>query len=127
MKKLAALLVLTLAIAAGPAWAIDAPIDEATAKLADNDSYLVKTPGMLVHGAYELAESPLETLNQPVKSTVEDKDYAFGLFKGINRGAYNFLEGATRGVFNIFRSFVPGMGRYQKTDHQKKILPVLAG
>jgi hypothetical protein len=126
MKKLATLLVLALAFGVNPVWALDAPIDESLAKVADHESYLVKTPGMLMHGLYEIGEAPLEGLHQPFDKTVTKKDYTLGLFKGLNDGIFNVLEGMTRGTFNLVRAFAPGMGRYEKRDTQKKLLPGLA-
>ena len=120
MKKIATLLVCTM-LACGAAYALNAPIDEGLSKGADHDSYAVKTPGMLLHGVYEVAESPLETLNQPIEET--KKDHMFGFFKGLNKGAYNMLEGLTRGIFNILRAPVPGMKRYEKTANQDEMLP----
>ena len=126
MKKISIFLVLALVIGIVPVWAIDAPVDEHLAKMADNESYTAKVPGMLAKGLYEVGEAPLETLNQPFSQTVEKKNFKTGLLKGINDGSYNFLEGMTRGIFNILRAFAPGMGRYEKKDHQKKMLPGLA-
>lgn len=126
MKKIATLLILALAIGFNPAWAIDAPVDEEIAKAADHESYLVKTPGMVLYGLYEIGEAPFESLHQPYDQTIEKKDYTLGFFKGINNGTYNVLEGVTRGTFNVIRSLAPGMGRYEKKEHQKKLLPGLA-
>lgn len=123
MKKIAILLALTMGIAGTPAFAIDGPLDEGLARIADNKSYAVKVPGMLLYGLYEIGESPLEPLHRPMDETFVKKDYAFGMFRGLNKGSYNFLNGLTRGTFDIFRSFVPGMGRYEDKDHQSKIVP----
>ena len=123
MKKIATLLVFTLVIAAGPVLALDTPIDEGLMKAADHDSFAVKAPGMLLQGVYEVAEAPLETLQQPLEET--KKDHTFGFFRGLNKGAYNMLEGMTRGIFNILRAPVPGMKRYEKTTHQNEMLPDL--
>ena len=125
MKKIASFLVVAMIASFSPAWAVEGPVDKELAKLADHDSYLVKAPGMVLHGLYEIGEAPLESVNQPFDRTIEKKDYAFGLFKGINAGAYNVLNGFTRGTFNIFRALVPGMGRYQDKQLQKRVLPVL--
>lgn len=125
MKKIAWFLTFAMVIVLSPVWAIDAPLDEGLAKIADHNSYTVKTPGMLLYGLYELGESPLEILHQPYELMVGQKDWAFGLPRGINKGTNNFLEGATRGVFDIFRSFIPGMGRYEPQDNQVRTLPVL--
>ena len=127
MKKITTLLILTMILAAGPAWAINAPVDEGMAKLADHQAYAVKVPGMIAHGLYEIAEAPLEMLNQPYEETIPKGDYAFGILKGINNGAYNLFEGITRGLFNIVRAVVPGVGRYEKTENQRKILPDFSG
>lgn len=126
MKNIVAFLVLALAFGASPILALDAPVDEQLAKLADNESYTVKAPGMVLHGLYEIGEAPLEPLHQPYDKTISKGDHVFGLFKGINDGTYNVLAGFTRGIFNIVRSFVPGMGRYEDKQHQKKMLPGLA-
>ena len=125
MKKIGAFLILTMVITLSPAWAIDGPVDKELAKAADHDSFGVKVPGMVLYGLYEIGESPLESLNQPYDQTVEKKDYALGFFKGINKGTYNFLEGMTRGIFDIVRSPVPGMGRYEHKEHQSQLIPGL--
>lgn len=126
MKKIAMLGVFALLVGLSPVWALDAPLDEGLAKLADNDSYAVKIPGMTLYGLYEIGEAPLESLHQPYDKTISKGDHVLGFFKGINDGAFNILEGMTRGTFDILRALVPGMGRYEKKEHQKKILPGLA-
>lgn len=123
MRNVAALLVLMIAAFGVPAFALDAPIDEGLAVAADHDSYLTKTPGMLLHGVYDIAESPLEVVNKPYERTFDEKDHKFGLLRGMNRGVNSMLKGVTHGIFNIFRSFVPGMGRYEDPQKQDKIIP----
>ena len=127
MKKIAMLLVLSLAFMASPVWALDGPVDKELAKLADNDSFAVKAPGMALYGLYEIGEAPLEALNQPMDHTLGKKDYKLGLFKGINGGLFKFMEGTTRGMFDVLRSLVPGMGRFEDKDHQTRMLPGLSG
>ena len=123
MKKIAVWVAFVLLFAGVPVYALDAPFDEGLAKLADQKSYTMKVPGMFLYGLYEIGESPLEPLTQPWEQTVEKKDYAFGGLRGVNRGIYNAFEGFTRGTFNIVRSFVPGMGRYEAKETQSKMLP----
>ena len=124
MKKLVLLILIAAMCFAGPAWALDAPIDEGLAAIADQESFVAKVPGTMMHGAYEIGEAPLEMLNQPFEET--RKDPFLGLFKGINKGAYNLLEGMTRGIMNLLRAPVPGVGRYEKTNNQSHILPGVA-
>ena len=122
MKKIVLFLVAAMLVAGIPAFALDAPMDNGLAKLADNDSYAVKVPGMMLYGMYEIGEAPLESLHQPYEQTFEKKDYALGLFKGLNKGLFNFLEGTTRGLFDILRSPVPGMRRFEHKDNQTRVL-----
>ena len=126
MKKIAMFLILATAVGFTPAWAFNAPIAEGLAKLADHNSYAVKAPGMLMYGLYEIGEAPLELVSQPIDQTVTKKDYAFGLFKGINKGAFNLLKGFTQGTFDVLRALVPGVGRYEGKDKQTRLLPGLA-
>lgn len=126
MKKIVMFLVINLVLGLAPVWAIDAPVDEQLAKVADHDSYLVKTPGMMIHGIYSIGEAPLEILNQPYDQVVEKKDYSLGFFRGVNTGAFNLLDGFTTGAFNLFRSLVPGLGRYENPKKQNRLMPGLA-
>lgn len=126
MKKIATFLILVSSLTMGPVWAIDGPVDEHLAKWADHDSYALKAPGVMMYGLYEIGEAPFELLNQPYDQTVSKKDHAFGFFKGINKGTYNLLAGFTQGTFNVLRSLVPGLGRYQDSKKQTRILPGLA-
>ena len=70
----------------------------------------------------QAAPNTLESLHQPYEQTFEKKDYALGLFKGLNKGLFNFLEGTTRGLFDILRSPVPGMRRFEHKDNQTRVL-----
>lgn len=126
MKKIAVFLVIGLVLGLAPALALDAPLDEQLAKMADHDSFLVKAPGMMMHGLYSMGEAPLELLNQPYDHMFVKKDYRLGLFKGLNSGASGMLDGFTTGSFNLFRSLVPGMGRYENPNKQNRLVPGLA-
>lgn len=125
MRNIATLLMVAVMIAAGTAWAVDAPVDEGLAKIADSDSYAVKVPGMALYGIYEIAEAPLEPLHRPYEETVSKGDHALGWWRGINKGTYNVVEGFTRGIFNVLRAPVAGLGRYKDPQTQTGVLPEL--